>query len=111
MLKRASRYLYNDEVDIRLRLYVLSAAMTVSMLLVLSIEVLAFSGRWEYFGAIWAVIALLVVIGIANIRERLGYAGANLSIASQPEKGTVATIIVPKTKTEENEHADIRAGR
>ena len=48
---------------------------------------------------------------IANIRERLGYAGANLSIASQPEKGTVATIIVPKTKTEENEHADIRAGR
>ena len=50
-------------------------------------------------------------IGIANIRERLGYAGANLSIASQPEKGTVATIIVPKTKTEENEHADIRAGR
>ena len=50
-------------------------------------------------------------IGIANIRERLGYAGANLSIASQPEKGTVATIIVPKTKTEENEHADIRVGR
>ena len=79
MLKRASRYLYNDEVDIRLRLYVLSAAMTVSMLLVLSIEVLAFSGRWEYFGAIWAVIALLVVIGIANIRTKRLRIGAILT--------------------------------
>lgn len=50
-------------------------------------------------------------IGIANVRERLGYAGARLSIASQPGKGTVAMIIVPRTKTEGNEHADIRAGR
>lgn len=50
-------------------------------------------------------------IGITNVRERLGYAGARLSVASQPQKGTVATIIVPRTKTEGNEHAGIRAGR
>ena len=79
MLKRINRYLYNDEVDIRLRLYVLSAAMTLSMLFVLSIEVLAFSGRWERFGVIWAFIALLVVIGFVNIRTKRLRIGAILT--------------------------------
>jgi len=79
MLKKINRYLYNDEVDIRLRLYVLSAAMTLSMLFVLSIEVLAFSGRWEQFGVIWAFIALLVVIGFVNIRTKRLRIGAILT--------------------------------
>lgn len=41
-------------------------------------------------------------IGLANVRERLRYAGASLRIGSRPGGGTQADIIVPRTGEKED---------
>jgi LytS/YehU family sensor histidine kinase len=37
-------------------------------------------------------------VGLANVRERLRYAGAELRITSPPEGGTEAAIVIPKIR-------------
>ena len=79
MFKKINDYLYNDKLDIRRRLYTLSGFMTLTVLFILTIEVLIFSRNWQQVGALAGVMVLYAVIGAINLKTKRLKTGAILS--------------------------------
>ena len=79
MMKKIRDYLYNDELDIRRRLYALSGVMTLFILMVLSLEVLIFSRRIEQFLTMIGIMVLYAIIGVISLKTKRIRVGAILS--------------------------------
>ena len=79
MIKKIKEYLYNDKLDIRRRLYAMSAVMTLCILFVLSVEVLIFSRSMILFLSMAGVMILHIIIGVVTLKTKRLKVGAILS--------------------------------
>ena len=79
MIHKIHNYFYNDELDIRRRLYTLSGFMTLFILMVLAAEVLIFTRSIEQFAPIFGIMVIHALIGVTTLRTRRIKTGAVLS--------------------------------
>ena len=76
MIHKIHDYFYNNELDIRRRLYTLSGFMTLFILMVLAAEVLIFTRSIEQFAPIFGMLVIHALIGVVTLKTRRIKTGA-----------------------------------
>ena len=79
IFRKISQYIYNDDLDIRRRLYLLNLITTSSILLVLGTELFILNRDWIQTLVIFGVMMFIILTGMISLRAKRVVAGPILT--------------------------------